>query len=161
MDVGGWLPLETEDFPSVAAGEQYAAQELLALLPPGTGVGQVEAMIKELRTTAALEVRWAGSDGTVCLLGAQGQCCSEWCWLHLPVLLWCSGVWLLWAPGTLCARRAASMKGKAGGRRWYLVTHGTKDLVAGLPGTGTGRAGAVGRGLPALLSLPAGAVQPH
>eukprot|EP00891_Asterochloris_glomerata_P004843 jgi/Astpho2/4843/Aster-05779 len=38
-----------------AAGEQYAAQELLALLPPGTGVGQVEAMIKELRTAAALE----------------------------------------------------------------------------------------------------------
>ena len=118
-------------------------------------------MIKELRTAAALEVRWAGSHGTVCLLGAQGHCCSGWLWLHLPVLLWCPGAWLLWASGTLSARQAASMRGKAVGPRWYLVTHGTKDLVAGLPGTGTGRAGAVGGGLPALLSLPAGAMQPH
>ena len=54
-----WLLLELKDPLSAAAGEQYAAQELLALLPPGTGVGQVEAMIKELRTAAALEVCWA------------------------------------------------------------------------------------------------------
>lgn len=63
--MGIWLPLKTEDPLPAAAGEQYAAQELLALLPPGTGVGQVEAMIKELRTAAALEVRCARSHGTV------------------------------------------------------------------------------------------------
>ena len=115
-DVVAWLPPEPEDPLLAAAGEQYAAQELLALLPPGTGVGQVEAMIKELRTAAALEVRWAWSHGFVCLLGARGHCCSEWHWLRLPVVLWCSAAWLLWACGSRCARQAAYTKGLAEGK---------------------------------------------
>ena len=101
-------------------------------------------MVKELRTAAALEVRWAWSHGTVCPLGAQGHCWSEWHWLRLPVVVLSSmaavGAWQL-----LCLA-GCLFEGLGCGSSWCLVLYGCRTQVAGLSGTslnGSARAGAV------------------